>query len=272
MLGKFQIYTLRIYIEDYIPFDETQKNKLILEHKETIANEHVHVEYKNGMYYVVGNHEIYYATIALGLPLVNISLVNETSIVVSSLYNRLRTEKLNPMTTAFLYFELLEIGSITQAGISQELKNSQGSISNKLRLLKLPLYVQEKILNCEIKERHGRTLLQLSNIENYDLIASKIAFKIVKEKLKVIEVEDIVASMLGKKQKIRSNINLLPIDDRSELKNPAAGMIIEKINEEVLKTNSEITKLFPLLDIEFIQGVDGDDYVFLLKLKGINNG
>lgn len=272
MLEEYQVYTLRIIDEEYRPIDDEQKQKLIAKYAKNIASQKVVTEYRNGAYIVVDNHEVYYAAIALELPIINVVLETPVEKVITSIFKRLKKEVLNPMMSAFLYYELIEIAKMTQLQMAEELSRTQGSISNKLRLLKLPKYVQEKILSEEIKERHGRALLQLIKAEDYEMIASKLAYKIVKDGLKVVEVEDLVGGILGKKRKIRDALYITPVTDRTELKNPASGMIIEKINSEVNKTNDEITRLFPLLDIELVQGVNGEDYVFLLKLKGINNG
>lgn len=272
MLEVYQVYTLRVIDENYKQISEANSAKLIEKYEKVLENKYVVVEYRNGAYIIKKNHDIYYATLALGVSTINIVIENDIDIIINSITKRLKKEVLNPMMAAFLYFELLEIGKMRQFEIAKELTKTQGAISNKLRLLKLPIYVQEKIVTNEIKERHGRALLQLLNTENYEIIASKIAYKITKDNLKVVEVEDIINSILGKKVKIRNAVNIEPIDNRTDLKNPASGMVIEKLNTEIEKANNEIAMLFPLIDIELIHGLDGEDYVFILKLKGINNG
>lgn len=272
MLQDHQVYTLRVIDPNYKELSDTDKSKLAEKYSKSISFKHVKVHYKNGAYIITGNSEVYYATLALGLPIVNVVIDNDLNDVKKSIITRLQKEVLNPMMSAFLYAELIEIAEMKQSVIAKTTGKTQGAISNKLRLLKLPHYVQEKLLVGEIKERHGRALLQLSKLDDFEMTASKLAYKIIKENLKVVEVEDFVDKLLGKKQKIRDALYITPINNRTELKNPANGMIIDKMNLEVEKTTNEIARLFPLLDIELVQGVDSEDYVFVLKLKGINNG
>lgn len=272
MLKDHQVYTLRVIDPEYKEQNDVEKNKLAEKYAKSISFKYVNVNYKNGAYIITGNSDVYYASLALGLPTINVVIENDLKEIETSIITRLQKEVLNPMMSAFLYAELIEIAEMKQSHIAKHTGKTQGAISNKLRLLKLPHYVQEKILVGEIKERHGRALLQLAKHDDFEMTASKLAFKIVKENLKVVEVEDFIDKLLGKKQKIRDALYITPIKDRTELKNPANGMIIDKMNLEVEKTTNEIARLFPLLDIELVQGVDSEDYVFVLKLKGINNG
>ena len=52
---------------------------------------------------------------------------------------------------------------ITQAELASRLGLKQSTVANKLRLLKLPDYIQEAIVDGRLTERHGRALLKLSD-------------------------------------------------------------------------------------------------------------
>ena len=59
------------------------------------------------------------------------------------------------------------------------------------------------------------------------------------------------------------------IDSREELKEPTSGIMIDKVDKELNETMKVLKKYFPNIDIELTHGIDKEDYVFLLKLKGI---
>ena len=52
---------------------------------------------------------------------------------------------------------------MTQEKLALQMGKKQSTIANKLRLLQLPMTIQEAVRNKEISERHARALLKLSN-------------------------------------------------------------------------------------------------------------
>ena len=50
---------------------------------------------------------------------------------------------------------------------------------------------------------------------------------------------------------------------------PKKKIVIDKVDKELNETMKVLKKYFPNIDIELTHGIDKEDYVFLLKLKGI---
>lgn len=73
-----------------------------------------------------------------------------------ALIENLQREELTAIEEALAYQQLLELHSLTQEALAQRLGKGQSTVANKLRLLKLPQFVQEAILKREITERHAR--------------------------------------------------------------------------------------------------------------------
>ena len=69
---------------------------------------------------------------------------------------------------------------------------SQSFVANKLRLLKLSQPVQEAIMNHEISERHGRSLLRLDEFKQ-----QMILHQILAEQLTVKDTEALVNKTLN---------------------------------------------------------------------------
>ncbi len=80
-----------------------------------------------------------------------------------ALIENLQREELTAIEEANAYQNLLEIHDITQEALAQRLGKGQSTVSNKLRLLKLPEELQQALLDRVITERHARVLLQLKD-------------------------------------------------------------------------------------------------------------
>ncbi|MDN4494150.1 nucleoid occlusion protein [Ureibacillus aquaedulcis] len=82
-----------------------------------------------------------------------------------ALIENLQREELTAIEEALAYQQLLELHSLTQEALAQRLGKGQSTVANKLRLLKLPQFVQEAILKREITERHARAMISLKDEE-----------------------------------------------------------------------------------------------------------
>ena len=119
-----------------------------------------------------------------------------------ALIENLQREELTAIEEANAYQNLLEIHEITQEALAQRLGKGQSTVSNKLRLLKLPDELQRALLNRIITERHARVLLQLKDPE----LQKKLFDETVEQNLNVKQLEakvDKVLSVEPKKTKAK---------------------------------------------------------------------
>ncbi|WP_084243433.1 nucleoid occlusion protein [Planomicrobium okeanokoites] len=89
--------------------------------------------------------------------------LNDKETASIALIENLQREELTAIEEANAYQNLLEIHDITQEALAQRLGKGQSTVSNKLRLLKLPEELQQALLDRVITERHARVLLQLKD-------------------------------------------------------------------------------------------------------------
>ena len=168
----FKVSKLRI-VDIYKLVDkltDIEKEEAINKYENNMFNFYVHVDYKNGTYILTGNADYFYVCGLKGLSEINVGLEHsKTLVAIENIKMRIKKEILNPMQAAFYYKETIELAGLSQREISQMIDKSQGAISNKLRLLKLPIEVQKELLRDNIKERHGRALLQMENNENFEI-------------------------------------------------------------------------------------------------------
>jgi ParB family transcriptional regulator, chromosome partitioning protein len=114
----------------------------------------------------------------------------------AALIENLQREGLTVVEEARAYQKLLELQELTQENLAQRLGKSQSTIANKLRLLQLPLPVQEELTKKSITERHARALLILKEEE----LQVKILYEILERELNVKQTEDKIQKWLKKKE------------------------------------------------------------------------
>ena len=89
--------------------------------------------------------------------------LNDKETASIALIENLQREELTAIEEALAYQQLLELHSLTQEALAQRLGKGQSTVANKLRLLKLPQFVQDSILRREITERHARALISIKD-------------------------------------------------------------------------------------------------------------
>lgn len=127
---------------------------------------------------------------------------NDTETASVALIENLQREELTAVEEALAYAKLIELHNLTQEALAQRLGKGQSTIANKLRLLKLPVEIQEAIKQKLITERHARALIPLKNQEKQ----LQVLAEIIEKQLNVKQTEDRVVKLLEtqvKKQKAK---------------------------------------------------------------------
>jgi ParB family chromosome partitioning protein len=114
-----------------------------------------------------------------------------------ALLENLHRADLNPLEEASAYKQLLEDFGITQEQLADRLGRSRPQITNTLRLLRLPMDVQQKLVAGVLTAGHARALLGADSEE----LMSELAGRIIREGLSVRGLEELIASGVGKKKK-----------------------------------------------------------------------
>lgn len=85
--------------------------------------------------------------------------VGEEESVEMALVENLQRENLNPMEEARAFQALIEKFELTQEEASKRVGKARATVANSLRLLNLPLDVQEDVLEGRLTAGHGRAIL-----------------------------------------------------------------------------------------------------------------
>ena len=111
--------------------------------------------------------------------------VTDTESLELALIENLNRQDLNPIEEAEAYERLAKDFGLTQEKISQRMGKSRESVTNAMRLLKLPRKVKEDIISGRLTMGHGRALLGLKNEKDIEVLRRKI----VSQSLNVRETE-----------------------------------------------------------------------------------
>ena len=152
---------------------------------------------QNGNYTLVAGERRLRAAKECGLKTVPVIILDKTDseCAAISLIENIQREQLSFFEEADSYKRLICEFGMTQAQISEILSKKQSTISNKLRILKLPITAQSIIVANGLTERHARELLRIK--DNQTLY--QVLDKIVEKKLNVNQTADYITSILTPK-------------------------------------------------------------------------
>lgn len=116
-----------------------------------------------------------------------VRIANDQAMLEMALVENIQRQDLNPIEVAFSYKRLIDECNITQEQLAEKVSKQRSTITNFLRLLKLPAEIQLGLKDKTISMGHARALI---NIEDKDLQLALYA-KAVEEDLSVREIEEL---------------------------------------------------------------------------------
>ena len=119
----------------------------------------------NGRYQIIAGERRWRASQIAGLKSIPayIRTVEDDNVMEMALVENIQREDLNAIEIALAYQHLAESTGMTQERISSRVGKSRTSVTNYMRLLKLPAQIQIALKNKEIDMGHARTLLSLES-------------------------------------------------------------------------------------------------------------
>lgn len=91
-----------------------------------------------------------------------------------ALLENLHRSELNPLEEASAYQQLLSDFGITQEELATRIGRSRPQISNTIRLLKLPIPVQQRVAAGVLSAGHARAILSLEDADSMQRLSDKI--------------------------------------------------------------------------------------------------
>jgi len=184
----------------------------------------------------------------------------DESLLELALIENIQREDLNAIEVAISYQRLLDECRLTQDALSERVGKKRTTISNYLRLLKLPAQIQLAIRDKKISMGHARAIINIEDPDTQFMIFEQI----LKYDFSVRKVEEIVREIANPKPEVVEDEPVKPkkkneigdyielqqhlsrrFETKVELKRNAAGKGKIVI---AFKSDAELEKIIGLLD------------------------
>ncbi|NLM01169.1 MAG: ParB/RepB/Spo0J family partition protein [Treponema sp.] len=146
-----------------------------------------------GIFYIIAGERRCRAAKLAGLEKVPCRMKNfsqERKLEVALIEN-IQRENLNPIEEAIAYKRLMELSNISQGEVATRVGKNRTTVTNSLRLLKLPEDMQNALANGSITSGHARAILSVINPADQRVLFGRI----IGSQLSVRETEEFATKM-----------------------------------------------------------------------------
>ncbi|HPL82061.1 MAG TPA: ParB/RepB/Spo0J family partition protein [Anaerolineaceae bacterium] len=155
-----------------------------------------------------------------------------------AIIENVQREDLNPMERARAFQRLIDDFSLSHEEVAQRVGKSRVTVTNTLRLLNLPLSVQQAVLSENLSEGHARALLALPNPRAMENAMETV----ISLGLNVRQTELLVNKTLGRGPAKTSRLQRTP--ELESLENELRQHFNTKVNLVKSKNGGSITLFF----------------------------
>ena len=192
----------------------------------------------DGAYQIIAGERRWRASQMAGLTTIPayIRRASDEHVMHMALVENIQREDLNAIEVALAYQNMLDRMHLTQDALAEKVGKKRATISNTLRLLKLPAKVQLALQNHEVEPGHARALLALpqpsAQVKMFD--------EIVAHGYSVRQVEDMVKALNAGKT-VKSGRHTVKTKPAAKGGLPAEYEPLKKRLSQVFGTNVQMT-------------------------------
>ncbi|MDP8305072.1 MAG: ParB/RepB/Spo0J family partition protein [Candidatus Chlorobium antarcticum] len=172
-----------------------------------------------------------------------------------ALIENIQREDLNAIEVALALKSLTTKCRLTQDEIAQKVGKNRSTVSNFLRLLKLPMQIQDSIRKNEISSGHARALINLPNEQQQ----VKVWRQILSRQLSVRQTEALVNSLFRERQEPESMVGAERAPHIAQLESLLRNKLATKVR--IIEKNAGKGEIH-------IQYFSGDDLDRILEIMG----
>jgi len=199
MVNENEVVTIKL--DDIIPnrfqpreyFDDEALNELAESIRLHGVIQPIIVRQVDNKYEIIAGERRYKASVLAGktdIPALVKNKDDKESSIIAYIENSQR-KNVSAIEEARTCERLLSSNDITQEQLAKQLGMSQSTLANKLRLLTLPVEIQDAVLQGDVSERHARTLLSVKDTKKQ----LELLEKIKENKMTVRELEGEIKAM-----------------------------------------------------------------------------
>lgn len=148
------------------------------------------VRKKEGGYEVIAGERRLKAARALSLEEIPVIIknVSDQEALVLALIENIQREELNAIEEAKAFSRLIDDFHFNQEQVAQAVGKDRSTISNIMRLLKLPEEIQDKVVSGDVSAGHARALVGVENLDQQ----KEFFFLVVNKGISVRELESLI--------------------------------------------------------------------------------
>jgi len=165
---------------------------------------------------------------------VYIRIANDQEMLEMALVENIQREQLNPVEVALSYQRLIDECKLTQEKMSERVGKKRSTITNYLRLLKLPAEILSSLKKEEISMGHARALINVNNPETQ----INIFRDAISNQFTVREIEQIVKDFGNSNytKTSRNRTKSLPTFEHQKISNDLTHKLGKQVKLKVLKS------------------------------------
>jgi len=182
----------------------------------------------DGMYELISGERRWRAARQAGMETIQAVVRNcsDEETILFAIVENLQREDLNPMEMAHAYQRMMNEFGLTQDIIAQRVGCERSSIANIVRLLNLPIEVQQLIESDQLSAGHAKVILGLASPAEQ----LRVAHLVVARNLSVRETEKILASSLIARKRNTKELRRSPMMDVEERLQKRLGTKVSVLN------------------------------------------
>ncbi|PKO98657.1 MAG: chromosome partitioning protein ParB [Bacteroidetes bacterium HGW-Bacteroidetes-8] len=161
---------------------------------------------ENGKYQIISGERRFRAAIIAGLTQIPayIRKADDQGMLEMAIVENIQRENLDSIEVALSFQRLIEECSLTQEEMAERVGKKRATVTNYLRLLKLPAEIQLAIRAKKITMGHARALLSIDSAKKQ----LKLCNAIIEQDLSVRQIEEKVRKMLQERTEKKSSEDL----------------------------------------------------------------
>ena len=161
----------------------------------------------DGRYQIISGERRFRACRLAGLDMIPAYIrdTNDQGMLEMAIVENIQRQDLDPIEVAMSYQRLIEECSLTQEQMAVRVGKKRASVTNYLRLLKLPAKIQHDLKVGLLSVGHAKVLLGIDDI----MLQEYLCDLVIKDELSVRQLEDKIRKMTQKKEK--------PVDEGQDL-------------------------------------------------------
>lgn len=162
----------------------------------------------DGRYQIISGERRFRACRLAGLDMVPAYIrdTNDQGMLEMAIVENIQREDLDPIEVAMSYQRLIEECSLTQEQMAVRVGKKRASVTNYLRLLKLPAKIQHDLKVGLLSVGHAKVLLGIEDLKLQEYLCDIV----IKEGLSVRQLEEKIAKLSETKKKPENEAQDLP--------------------------------------------------------------